>query len=118
MGLLSTIFPTRNDTRLGDLRYTNIPLVHPYPPAGFYQNPFNPGDRGDLVVHLSTFSKTVAPGLRVGWLAAPAPVVARLALAKQFFDLNTGALPQIALIGFLTAPATGPSIRKYGLEPG
>jgi hypothetical protein len=35
--------------RLGDLRYTNIPLVHPYPPAGYYQNPFNPGDRSDLV---------------------------------------------------------------------
>src|SRR5438105_2665640 len=35
--------------RLGDLRYSNIPLVHPYPPAGYYQNPFNPGDRGDLV---------------------------------------------------------------------
>ncbi len=35
--------------RLGDLRYANIPLVHRYPPAGYYQNPFNPGDRGDLV---------------------------------------------------------------------
>ena len=35
--------------RLGDLRHANIPLVHPYPPAGYYQNPFNPGDRGDLV---------------------------------------------------------------------
>jgi hypothetical protein len=35
--------------RLGDLRYANIPLVHPYPPAGYYSNPFNPGDRGDLV---------------------------------------------------------------------
>jgi len=35
--------------RMGDLRYTNIPLVHPYPPAGYYSNPFNPGDRGDLV---------------------------------------------------------------------
>ena len=35
--------------RLGDLRYANIPLIHPYPPAGYYQNPFNPGDRGDLV---------------------------------------------------------------------
>ena len=35
--------------RLGDLRYANIPLVHPYPPAGFYQNSFNPTDRGDLV---------------------------------------------------------------------
>ena len=35
--------------RLGDLRYANIPLIHPYPPAGYNQNPFNPGDRGDLV---------------------------------------------------------------------
>src|SRR5439155_26570590 len=35
--------------RLGDLRYLNIPLVHPWPPAGYYQNPFNPTDRGDIV---------------------------------------------------------------------
>ena len=35
--------------RLGDLRYANIPLVHPYPPAGFYQNSFNPTNRGDLI---------------------------------------------------------------------
>jgi hypothetical protein len=35
--------------RLADLRYANIPLVHPYPPAGFYQNSFNPTDRGDLI---------------------------------------------------------------------
>ena len=35
--------------RLGDLRYLNIPLIHPWPPAGYYQNPFNPTDRGDLV---------------------------------------------------------------------
>src|SRR5260370_1768137 len=35
--------------RLGDLRYLNLPLIHPWPPAGYYQNPFNPSDRGDLV---------------------------------------------------------------------
>src|SRR3989442_9116995 len=35
--------------RLGDLRYLNIPLIHPWPPAGYYQNPFNPTDRGDIV---------------------------------------------------------------------
>ena len=34
---------------LGDLRYLNIPLIHPWPPAGYYQNPFNPTDRGDMV---------------------------------------------------------------------
>ena len=35
--------------RLGDLRYFNIPLIRPWPPAGFYQNPFNTADRGDIV---------------------------------------------------------------------
>ena len=35
--------------RLGDLRYANIPVIHPWPPAGYFQNPFNPADRGDLV---------------------------------------------------------------------
>ena len=35
--------------QLGDLRYLNVPLVHPWPPAGYYQNPFNPTDRGDIV---------------------------------------------------------------------
>src|ERR1700688_2044734 len=35
--------------QLSDLRYLNIPLIHPWPPAGNYQNPFNPTDRGDVV---------------------------------------------------------------------
>lgn len=35
--------------RLGDLRHMNIPLIHPWPPAGYSQNPFNPTDRGDVI---------------------------------------------------------------------
>src|SRR6202521_2587820 len=35
--------------RLGDLRYANVRLIHPWPPSAYYQNPFNPTDRGDLV---------------------------------------------------------------------
>ena len=35
--------------QLSDLRYMNIPLIHPWPPAGNYQNPFNPTDRGDII---------------------------------------------------------------------
>ena len=34
---------------LGDLRYLNVPLLHPYPPAGYVQNPFNSGDKSDLI---------------------------------------------------------------------
>ncbi len=35
--------------RLADARYWNVPLVHPYPPSGYVQNPFNPGDKGDVI---------------------------------------------------------------------
>jgi 2-aminoadipate transaminase len=46
------------------------------------------------VVYLSTFSKLLAPGLRVGWAVAPAELVAKLAHAKQGMDLHTGSLAQ------------------------
>jgi hypothetical protein len=35
--------------RLAELGYLNVPLLHPYPPAGYVQNPFNPGDKGNLI---------------------------------------------------------------------
>ncbi|GCE04033.1 MocR-like pyridoxine biosynthesis transcription factor PdxR [Dictyobacter aurantiacus] len=46
------------------------------------------------VLYLSTYSKMLAPGLRVAWLAAPEPVIERMGLYKQTFDLNTNALGQ------------------------
>ncbi len=46
------------------------------------------------VLYLSTYSKILAPGLRVAWLAAPESVIERLALHKQIFDLNTNAISQ------------------------
>ncbi len=51
--------------RLGDLRYLNIPLIRPWPPAGYYQNPFNPTDRGD-VVNFADASKVKADLLADG----------------------------------------------------
>lgn len=51
-------------------------------------------DTDDQVIYLSSFSKILAPGLRVAWLAAPAPMIERLSLHKQIFDLNTNALGQ------------------------
>ena len=35
--------------RLADLRYLNVPLLHPYPPAGYVRNPFNPGEKDNLI---------------------------------------------------------------------
>ncbi|MGD9405486.1 MAG: PLP-dependent aminotransferase family protein, partial [Anaerolineae bacterium] len=45
-------------------------------------------------VYLSTFSKTLAPSLRLGWIVAPEAVIAKLVQAKQGADLHTSNLVQ------------------------
>jgi 2-aminoadipate transaminase len=50
-------------------------------------------DRG-RVLYLSTFSKTLAPGFRVGWMAAPPALIERFDTAKQSTDLTSGILDQ------------------------
>lgn len=46
------------------------------------------------VIYLSTLSKLLAPGLRVGWVAAPPPLIGMLARAKQGMDLHSSSLSQ------------------------
>jgi 2-aminoadipate transaminase len=46
------------------------------------------------VVYLGTFSKTIAPGLRLGWIVAPPEVIAKLVQLKQSTDLHTSTFTQ------------------------
>lgn len=50
---------------------------------------------GSNVIYLSTFSKTLAPGIRLGWIVAPAEVIGKLVQAKQGTDLHTSTLVQM-----------------------
>jgi 2-aminoadipate transaminase len=50
-------------------------------------------DRG-RVLYVSTFSKTLAPGFRVGWIVAPPVLIERFETAKQSIDLTSGILDQ------------------------
>lgn len=65
------------------------------PPA-----PLKALDRDGIVVYIGTFSKVLFPGLRLGWLVAPAPLSERLRAAKQLADLHTSALLQAAVHRF------------------
>ena len=56
--------------------------------------PIKADDLDGRVVYMSSFSKTVAPGFRVAWIAAPAAIAAKLEVAKQASDLCTGGLDQ------------------------
>lgn len=64
------------------------------------------GYRLGNVIYLSTFSKTLAPGLRLGWIVAPSEVISKLVQLKQGADLHTSTFTQavayeVARDGFL-----------------
>ncbi len=52
------------------------------------------------VILLGSFSKIAFPGVRVGWIIAPKPVIARAAELKQLMDLHTDQLSQAFLLHF------------------
>jgi 2-aminoadipate transaminase len=51
-------------------------------------------DGGEYVIYLGTFSKILSPGLRLGWTAAPRPVLDKLNLGKQGADLCSSTFGQ------------------------
>jgi 2-aminoadipate transaminase len=71
------------DNPYGLLRYEGDPLP-----------PLYALDRGEYVIYLGTFSKILSPGLRLGWTAAPRPVLEKLNLGKQGTDLCSSTFGQ------------------------
>jgi 2-aminoadipate transaminase len=77
------------DNPYGLLRYEGDPLP-----------PLYALDRGEYVIYLGTFSKILSPGLRLGWTAAPRPVLEKLNLGKQGADLCSSTFAQFFVIEY------------------
>lgn len=94
--------PLLEDDAYHDLRYEGDSLP---PVAALTKNP--------LAVYAGTFSKTIAPGLRVGYLYAQPPLVARLAQLKQITDLHTGSFAQRIALRFCQRGLLEPQIALF-----
>lgn len=79
------------DNPYGDLRFSgeDIPSIKSL-------------DRDGLVIYCGSFSKLIAPGIRVGYLLADAELTAKLTVAKQASDVHTNLLAQILVHEFIS----------------
>ena len=94
--------PLIEDDPYGALSYAGEPL-----PRMLNMNP-------DGVIYLGSFSKVLTPGIRLGYVVAPTPLIRKLEQAKQAADLHTSQLTQMVVYqtikdGFLSQHI--PSIR-------
>jgi 2-aminoadipate transaminase len=77
--------PLIEDDPYGALSYKGEPM-----PKMVAMNP-------DGVIYMGSFSKVLTPGIRLGYVCAPLPLVRRLELAKQAADLHTAQLTQMVV---------------------
>jgi len=77
------------DNPYGLLRYEGDPLP-----------PLYALDGGEFVIYLGTFSKILSPGIRLGWAAAPRPVLGKMNLGKQAADLCSSSMTQLFVAAY------------------
>lgn len=88
--------PIVEDDAFAHLRVAGTP--HPPPPL------FRLAEQSS-VLYVGSLSKIVAPGMRIGWIAGPRAIIARLGEIRRQIDAGTPGLVQALAAGLLTSPA-------------
>jgi 2-aminoadipate transaminase len=86
--------PIIEDDPYGQLRYEGNHLPSVVTLDGQFRESGSMPYRGN-VIYLSTFSKTLSPGIRLAWVVAPQEVIRKLVQAKQGADLHTATFNQM-----------------------
>jgi 2-aminoadipate transaminase len=100
-----TMAPERRRRLIELAREYDIPVVEddPYGRLRFEGGHILPLKALDPdVIYLGTFSKVFAPGMRLGWMAAPRPILAKVLLAKQAADLCGSSFTQAIAEAYFT----------------
>lgn len=101
------------DDPYGDLYFGDAP-----PPSLLALSSSVPGSR-ERLVHCGSLSKVLSPGLRVGWMVAPAELLAKATMCKQFSDAHTSTFAQATAAQYLRAgrmPGTLARVRAVYAE--
>jgi DNA-binding transcriptional MocR family regulator len=97
--------PIVEDATYRDLYFTDVP-----PPS------LRELDDHNLVIYLNSFSKVMAPGLRLGWIAAAPSIVEQIAIIKQRLDPHTPNLVQMAIARLMRQGAFDSHLRGLRTE--
>ena len=69
-------------------------------------------DKNGQVIYLGTYSKIMAPGLRIGWIIGTPECIKKLTVFKSIFEISSGTLNQMFLYNFLISGAFNLHLRK------
>jgi len=98
-----TLSEERRERLVTLARRWGVPLVEDDPYGELAQSSLAPliARAGEDVIYLSSFSKTIAPSLRLGWMVAPRTIYDRLLLRKQSYDMATSMYIQAGVDDFM-----------------
>jgi DNA-binding transcriptional MocR family regulator len=113
-----TVMSLKRRRHLLDLAYRyQIPILEDDPCGKLYfgetvMPTIKSLDQAEQVMYLSTFTKMLYPGIRIGWLAAPKPVIRQFTMQKQMDDLHSASLIQFVLDRLLKNGLLEPHLSK------